>query len=77
MARKMECKFCKDKGLPISYKAPWALTMFLNSEYGIKSRFLTKTCNKHQRLLEKEIKRARIIGLLPFVWHHSQIEIKE
>jgi len=40
------------------------LHKFINERGMIFSRTVTHTCTKHQNRLEKEIKRARILGLL-------------
>jgi ribosomal protein S18 len=72
MARKTDCKFLNAKMKP-NYKAPWMLKNFLDSEYGLKNRFTTRTSNKMQRILSKEVKKARIMGLLPFTYNHSQV----
>ncbi len=76
MARKTDCKFLKARVVP-NYKAPWMFKDFLNSEYGLKSRFVTKTSNKMQRLLSKEVKKARYMALIPFTYNHSLIESEE
>lgn len=65
--RKKKCKFCSDKNLDINYLDYQLLRRF-TTERGkiIPSRF-SGVCAKHQRKLSKNIKRARNIGLLPFV----------
>ena len=41
--------------------------VFITDRGKILPRRITGTCAKHQRVLAQEIKRARMIALLPFV----------
>ncbi len=61
------CNFCQDKNLPIDYKRPDILERFITDRGKILPRRVTGTCSKHQRIVAKEIKKARIIAVLPFV----------
>ncbi|MBL7157201.1 MAG: 30S ribosomal protein S18 [Candidatus Omnitrophica bacterium] len=65
--RKKKCKFCTDKNLKIHYLDHQLLRRFI-TERGkiIPSRF-SGSCARHQRKLAKAIKRARNIGILPFL----------
>jgi len=65
--RKKKCKFCTDKSLKIHYLDHQLLRRFI-TERGkiIPSRF-SGSCARHQRKLAKAIKRARNIGILPFL----------
>jgi small subunit ribosomal protein S18 len=65
--RKKVCKFCYNKELPIDYKRSDILVKFLTDRGKILPRRITGTCAKHQRRLAVEVKRARMIALLPFV----------
>ena len=65
--KKKICSFCQDKNLPIDYKRPDILERFVTDRGKILPRRVTGTCSKHQRVVAREIKRARIIALLPFV----------
>jgi small subunit ribosomal protein S18 len=65
--KKKICSFCQDKNLPIDYKRPDILERFVTDRGKILPRRVTGTCSKHQRVIAREIKRARIIALLPFV----------
>ncbi|MEZ4516260.1 MAG: 30S ribosomal protein S18 [Chloroflexota bacterium] len=60
------CAFCVDK-VTIDYKQPDALGRYVNDFGRIRPRRQTGTCAKHQRVLAREIKRARHLALLPFV----------
>ena len=65
--KKKFCSFCQDKNMPIDYKRPEILERFVTDRGKILPRRVTGTCSKHQRIVAREIKRARIIALLPFV----------
>ena len=66
--RKKYCKICAGeiKESDISYKNVDLLKKFVTERGKIASRSRTGACAKHQRLVAREIKRARMIGLLPF-----------
>lgn len=66
-ARPKICQFCADKHLAIDYKQSDILRRFVTEEGKIRPRRQTGTCAKHQRTLAGAIKRARHIGLLPFI----------
>jgi len=61
------CKFCQDKLKEIDYKDLGKVRRYVSGRGKILPRFTTGTCLKHQRSLAKAIKRARFIGLLPYV----------
>jgi small subunit ribosomal protein S18 len=65
-ARKGACRLCKSGEVP-DYKAFEQLAQFTSDRGRILGRRITDTCSKHQRLLTKEIKRARHLALLKFV----------
>lgn len=65
--RKKFCKFCADKSLVIDYKRPDILKNFITERGKIIPSRISGTCSKHQRKLAREIKKARIMALLPFV----------
>ena len=60
------CYFCQQKDIEIDYKDTELLNRFISGQAKIISPRRTGTCAKHQRKLTKEIKKARITGLLPF-----------
>ncbi|MCP4548864.1 MAG: 30S ribosomal protein S18 [bacterium] len=68
--RKRPCKFCITKIDVVDYKNSTLLTRFVNDRGKIAPRRITGTCARHQRILVRAIKRARYIGLLPFVREH-------
>ncbi len=65
--RSKVCEFCKNGVFYIDYKDTDTLSKYLNERGKIEPRRKTGVCTKHQRQLARAIKRARIIGLLPFV----------
>ncbi|MFA5946299.1 MAG: 30S ribosomal protein S18 [Patescibacteria group bacterium] len=61
------CYFCVNKETLIDYKNTDVLRRFISSFGKIVSRKRSGVCASHQRKVANEVKRARIIGLLPFV----------
>ena len=64
--RKKVCYFTKNNIETIDYKDVELLKKFISERGKILPRRVTGTCAKYQRLLTVAIKRARIMGLLPF-----------
>ncbi len=62
----MQCSFCSQNLIEIDYKETDLLKRFISSQAKIIDPQHTGTCAKHQRMLARAIKRARIMGLLPF-----------
>jgi small subunit ribosomal protein S18 len=65
--RQRECKFTQAGIEYIDYKDADMLRRFLNDQGKILPRRVTGTSAKHQRQLAKAVKRARFLGLLPYV----------
>ncbi len=65
--KKKVCKFCADKALlaGLDYKRVDILERFVTNRGKIIPRRITGTCAKHQRVLAREIRKARAIILLP------------
>jgi len=63
--RKKVCRFCT-QGLKVSYRNPDSLRRFVTERGKILPRRITGNCAKHQRELSQEVKRARVLALLPF-----------
>jgi small subunit ribosomal protein S18 len=61
------CYFCANNVDLVDYKDVILLRKFINTVGKIIPRKRTKVCSKHQRSVSRAIKRARVIGLLPFV----------
>lgn len=64
--RKKVCAFCQAKVDAIDYKDINTLKKYIAEGGKILPRRMTGTCAKHQRVLAKAIKRARLVDLLPF-----------
>ncbi len=61
------CNFCVNKQLVLDYKNTNLLRRYLSSFGKIVPRKRSGLCATHQRKMSAEIKRARIMGLLPFI----------
>jgi small subunit ribosomal protein S18 len=62
-----QCFFCSQNLKTVDYKEVELLKKFVSSQAKIIDPKHTGVCAKHQRILSQSIKRARFIGLLPFV----------
>ena len=62
--KKKVCQLCAGKSL--DYKNPEILRKYITENGKILPRRATGACAKHQRYIAKQIKRARMIALLPF-----------
>ncbi|MBI5464816.1 MAG: 30S ribosomal protein S18 [Ignavibacteriales bacterium] len=67
LRKKRTCRFCDSKDTFIDYKNEKRLQRCVSEQGRIIPRRITGTCSPHQRQLVVAIKRARHIGLLPFV----------
>ena len=63
---KKVCEFCKDSNKDINYKNVKVLQKFISFYGKIEPRKRSGCCAKHQRIMAREIKRARQVALLPF-----------
>ena len=63
----MQCYFSTNNIKYIDYKDTETLKKFLNPHARILSRKRTGVCAKHQRKLAQAVKRARFMGLLPYI----------
>jgi small subunit ribosomal protein S18 len=64
--RRKVCRFCADSSIVIDYKDLKTLRYFTTERGKIIPRRISGNCAKHQRMLTKEVKRAREIALLPY-----------
>ncbi|MDD5750854.1 MAG: 30S ribosomal protein S18 [Candidatus Pacebacteria bacterium] len=62
------CYFCQ-KGIKgeVDFKETAFLKKFTAVSAKIRSQKRTGLCSKHQRMLAQAVKRARFLGLLPYV----------
>ena len=67
VSRRKSCLFCKDKVREVDYKNVEQLRRYTSDRGKIRSRRMSGACRRHQRQLAVAIKRAREMGLLPFV----------
>lgn len=65
--RRKVCHFCANQINKPDYKDIELLQNFISEKGKILPRRVTGVSAKHQRVLAIAIKRARIMGLLPFV----------
>jgi len=63
----MHCFFCQKGKKLVDFKDVQATSRFLSAAGKIKNRKKTGLCARHQRGLTHAIKRARFMGLLPYV----------
>jgi small subunit ribosomal protein S18 len=65
--RRKSCPFCKDKVDIVDYKDLAALRRVISDKGKIRSSRVTGACRRHQSQLATAVKRAREVGLLPYV----------
>ena len=68
---KREPKVKRVSGVVLDYKKPEVLKRFLSSRYKLMPKKSTGLSSKDQRKLRGEVKKARIMGLLPFTDRHA------
>jgi len=62
----MNCYFCQRNIREIDFKNVELLKKFTSGLAKIRPKKRTGVCSSHQRQLAQAIKRARILGLLPY-----------
>mgnify|MGYP000070728739 CR=1 FL=1 len=62
-----QCFFCSQNLKSVDYKETELLKRFVSGQAKIIDPKHTGVCAKHQRKLATAIKRARFMGLLPYV----------
>jgi small subunit ribosomal protein S18 len=65
--RRKPCPFCRDKVDRVDYKDLAALRRAISDKGKIRSSRVTGACRRHQSQLATAVKRARELGLLPYV----------
>lgn len=61
------CHYCVNKDAVIDFKDAQEMQRFVSHYARIVPKRRTGLCAKHQRKVGRAIKRARIMGLLPFI----------
>jgi len=64
--RRKVCRFCVDKVDYIDYKNTQVLQKYIVERAKMLPRRVSGNCAKHQRMLQRAIKRARHLALVPF-----------
>lgn len=62
-----QCQFCTNNVSGVDYKDVELLKNYLDTHMRISKHRKTGVCAKHQRSLSLAIKRARTLGLLPYL----------
>ena len=65
--RRKSCPYCRDKVDIVDYKDFGGIRRQLSEKGKIRSARVTGCCRRHQRQLARAVKRARELGLLPYV----------
>jgi small subunit ribosomal protein S18 len=65
--RRKPCPFCRDKVDIVDYKDLASLRRAISDKGKIRSSRVTGACRRHQSQLANAVKRARELGLLPYV----------
>ena len=65
-AVRKQCHFCTTNSSLIDYKDGELLRTFMSPQSKIMSKRRTGVCATHQRQLSRAIKRARVMGIVPF-----------
>src|ERR1043165_1617226 len=65
--RRKSCPYCRDKVDVVDYKEFGGVRRQLSGKGKIRSARVTGCCRRHQRQLARAVKRARELGLLPYV----------
>ncbi|HQO27541.1 MAG TPA: 30S ribosomal protein S18 [Candidatus Pacearchaeota archaeon] len=70
--KKTACHLCQKEIKHIDHTDVSFLSGFLTSQNEIKKQGKTGLCAQHQRKVARAIKRARTLGLLPYIAGHNQ-----
>ena len=62
-----QCHFCTNNAVDIDYKEVETLKEFTDTHGRIVNHKRSHVCSRHQRKLAAAIKRARFLGLLPYL----------
>ncbi|MDP6547098.1 MAG: 30S ribosomal protein S18 [Phycisphaerae bacterium] len=62
-----KCRFCRDKIREVDYKDIGTLAKLTTNQGKMFSRKRSGNCAKHQRSTKRAVKRARFLGLMPYL----------
>ena len=65
--RRKPCPYCREKVDVVDYKDLGSLRRAISDKGKIRSSRVTGCCRRHQSQLARAVKRARELGLLPYV----------
>jgi small subunit ribosomal protein S18 len=65
-SKKRVCNFCVDGVSYIDYKDTGRMRRYITERGKILPRRITGNCARHQRLLTRAIKKARVMALMPY-----------
>ncbi len=60
------CRFCRDRLGSVDYKDVTFMNRLVSAQGKIFSRRRSGTCTGHQRSLQRAVKRARFLALIPY-----------
>jgi small subunit ribosomal protein S18 len=66
-SRRKPCPYCKEKIEQVDWKDVDMLRRFVSERGKIRSRRISGTCRRHQNQVQRAVKRARELALLPYV----------
>ena len=61
-----QCQFCIDQLRYVDYKNVAMLKKYLSQYKKIVPKYYSGNCLKHQKMLTRAIKNARMVALIPF-----------
>lgn len=65
--KKKACRFCANNDIKPDYKNVELLNAYVGESGKIEPSRITGTCAKHQRLVSREIKKAREMALIRYI----------
>jgi small subunit ribosomal protein S18 len=65
--RRKPCPYCRAKVDVVDYKDIGSLRRAISDKGKVRSSRVTGACRRHQSQLARAVKRARELGLLPYV----------
>ena len=64
--RKKVCKFCGEKIKAVDYKDTMRIAKFVTERGKIIPSRISGNCARHQRMLARAIKKARLVAFIPY-----------